>query len=451
MSHDEEAKIRTGYNKSDAAKIRAIPWFLTGGALNTIFYLWTFGGSLFLLFLNELGLPKGQIGALLALFPFCGVLALAFSPVATQLGRKNVFLWCYGIRKFVMALLILLPWIKSTFGDTAALIFLFTILVIFALLRAFAETASYPWAQECIPNYVRGKVTGMSIVLGTITSGIALWIAGKVIGNNSGLSGYLLLIAIGCFAGILGVLAMFNVPGGDPVKVTVESKAHRKNLILAMRDSNFVAFLAGIGCVNFGSTLLVSFLPLYVKEKLGVSSGNVVALDIAVMVGGALSGLFLGKLTDKVGSRPILMIVSAVALLLPLGWLLIPRNVSYAIFLCIGLYLLYGAIANGFALAAGRLLFNSVIPIEQNTAYTAIYYAWIGLTGGIATLLTGSLLSAFGNWQHNIGAFTVDGQRIIFIFALLLLSAGWWQYSRVKPDDIYSTRDVLKSIFQPVK
>ncbi|MEI6518647.1 MAG: MFS transporter [bacterium] len=451
MLQDEEGKINTGYNKSDAAKIRAIPWFLTGGALNTIFYLWTFGGSLFLLFLNELGLPKGQIGMLLSLFPFCGVLALAFSPTATRLGRKKVFLWCYGVRKFVMALLLFLPWIISNFGHAVGLIFLFTILIIFALLRAFAETASYPWAQECIPNYVRGKVTGMSIVLGTITSGIALWIAGRVIGSSTGLSGYLLLIAIGCFAGILGVLAMFKVPGGDPQDEVIEPGTHRTNLFLALRDSNFVAFLTGIGCVNFGTTLLVSFLPLYVKEKLGVSPGNVVALDIAVMIGGALSGLFLGKLTDKVGSRPILMIVSAVALFLPVGWLLMPRNISYAIFLCIGLYLLYGAIANGLALASGRLLFNSVIPVEQNTAYTAIYYAWVGLTGGIATLLTGSLLSAFGKWQHNIGSFTVDGQRIIFVFAILLLSAGWWQYSRVKPDDIYSTRDVLKSIFQVVK
>jgi MFS-type transporter involved in bile tolerance (Atg22 family) len=244
---------------------------------------------------------------------------------------------------------------------------------------------------------------------------------------------------------------MFKVPGGEPQDAVEESGAHRLNLLHALRDSNFVAYLAGIGCMSFGVTLLVSFLPLYIKEKMGVSAGNVVKLDIAIMIGGALAGIFLGKITDRVGSRPILMIMAAIALLIPLGWLLMPRHISYAIILCIGLYLLYGIVVNGLQIASGRLLFNGVIPLEQNTAYTAIYYAWVGLVGGVATLLTGSLLSAFGSWQQNIGSFVIDGQSIIFMSSIVLLAAGWWQYSRVKPDDIYSTRDVLKSIFQVVK
>ncbi len=442
---------KDGLNISDATKLRAIPWFLASGTFNTVFYLWTFGGSLFLLFLSELGLPKGQIGALLALFPFSGVLALFLSPLASRLGRKKVFIWCYGIRKFVMALLLLLPLIISIHGRNIGLIFLFTILIIFALLRAFAETASYPWAQEFIPNNIRGKVTGMSIILGTVISAIALWIAGRVIANSNGLNGYMLLIAIACVFGVFGVFFMFKVPGGAPQHKTEEISEYRNNVLKALRDTNFSSFLTGTGCITLGSTLLVSFLPLFIKEKLGISPGNVVSLDIAIMVGGALSGLLLGKLTDRVGSRPVLMIVSAVALLIPLGWLLIPRHFTGTIFLCIGLYLLYGVVSNGLMLASGRLLFNSVIPIKDNTAYTAVYYAWIGMTGGVATLLAGSLLSSFGNWQQNIGPIIIDGQTMIFIFSMLLLSAGWWQYSRVKPDDIYSTRDVLKSIFQVVK
>jgi len=87
----------------EAACVRALPWQWAGTGLNTFFALWTFGGSVFLLFLSELGLPKVQIGVVLALFPFCGLLALGFAPVAARLGRKRVFLGCYGARKVVMA------------------------------------------------------------------------------------------------------------------------------------------------------------------------------------------------------------------------------------------------------------------------------------------------------------------------------------------------------------
>ena len=55
--------------------------------------------------LAELGLPKQQIGFLLSLFPFCGLLALGFAPTAARFGRKRVYVVCYGIRKPVMGLL----------------------------------------------------------------------------------------------------------------------------------------------------------------------------------------------------------------------------------------------------------------------------------------------------------------------------------------------------------
>src|SRR5664279_3821057 len=86
---------------AEEQQLRALPWFLASSFLNMLFALWTFGGSVFLLFLSELRLPKGQIGAVLAVFPFCGVLALGFAPLATRWGWKRVFLLGYGARKAV--------------------------------------------------------------------------------------------------------------------------------------------------------------------------------------------------------------------------------------------------------------------------------------------------------------------------------------------------------------
>ena len=69
-------------SESDRLKIRALPWHLAHGALTSVFFLWTFGGSVFVLFLNELGLPKSQIGIMLSFFPFSGLIALVFAPYA---------------------------------------------------------------------------------------------------------------------------------------------------------------------------------------------------------------------------------------------------------------------------------------------------------------------------------------------------------------------------------
>jgi hypothetical protein len=94
---------------SDEVKRRALPWALASGAFNAVFALWVFSGSVFVLFMRELGLPASEIGGLLSLFPFCGLLALFFAPAAARMGRKRVYLIFYGVRKLVIAMLLLLP------------------------------------------------------------------------------------------------------------------------------------------------------------------------------------------------------------------------------------------------------------------------------------------------------------------------------------------------------
>ncbi len=426
---------------SDNAKLRALPWVLGQGVFNTIFALWTFGGSIFLLFLNELGLAKGQIGALLSLFPFCGIIALWFAPMAARIGWKRVFIACYGTRKFVMALLLLLPWIIARFGHIAGLWWLASVLVIFSVLRALAETAYYPWTQEFIPNAVRGKFTGLSQVTGTLAAGVALFIAGNYIGHGTGLSRYMVLITIGCVSGIIGVLCMIGVPGGAPRLATETGKAHRDEILAVLKDNNFLAFLGGMGGITIGTMLMISFLPLYLKEKLGLSSGTVVMLDTVVMVGGALSSMLWGWAADRVGSRPVLMISLILSLLIPVGWLILPSYISNIVLWCIGFYFIYGVASNGSAVGSMRLLFNSVIPADRSTAYTAVYYAWLGITGGIAPLLAGWILSLFARQSV---AYFLNGYELLFLLALILTILGLWSYGRVAPDDKYKTRDLIK-------
>lgn len=420
--------------------MHALHWALAHGVLNTLFALWTFGGSVFLLFLNELGLPKGQIGALLALFPFCGILALWFAPIAARWGWKRVFLAGYGSRKVVMALMLLLPLVLAHGGRTAGMVWLVSILVIFAVLRALAETAYYPWSQEFIPNAIRGKFTGLSLVLGTCASGLALYIAGQVIGHGVGLSRYLPLMGVGCFLGLLGIACMSKVPGGAPRLVETPA-AHRAELAATLRDGNFLAYLRGMGGFTLGSLLCISFLPLYVKEQQGVAPGTVVVLDAAVMIGGALSSLFWGWAADRAGSRKALLPALAMSVLIPLGWLLLPRHAPQAIIWCAALYFLYGVAANGIALGAGRLLFNSVVPAERSTAYTAIYYAWMGITGGMAPLLAGGILAA--KWPAWLGS---DGHRCLFLLSFVFLALGWWSYRQVKPDTCDNPGAVLARV-----
>ncbi len=433
------------FASADEQNRRALPWSLGAGIFNSIFALWTFNGSVFLLFLNELGLPKAEIGALLSLFPFCGLLALGFAPVAARLGRKRVFLACYGSRKVVMAGLLLLPWVVAAAGLSTAMLYLFFIVIVFAVLRSLAETAYFPWLQQFVPNAVRGKYAAVAIVLGAGASSIALLIARQVLDQGVGLSRYLLLLGIGSVLGLIGVAMMARVPGGEPVPATTSRGTHLADMAEALRDSNFIAYLVGMGAVTIGTMLLISFLPLYVKDNVGLPSGTVVALDTAIMLGGVLASFVWGWLADRVGSRPVLTLSAGLCILVPVGWVaLSPQAVQVAAF-CAALYFIYGVASNGINIGAGRLLFNSVIPHEKSAAYTAIYYAWMGVTGGLAPLLAGQLLSITQGWRVPIGASYIDGNMLLFILSTVVLVLGWYTYRMVRPDDQFSTRSAIQS------
>ena len=438
---------RASRQNGDAALLRALPWQWASTGLNTVFGTWVLGASVFLLFLSELGLPKAQIGVVLSVFPFCGLLALWFAPLASRIGRKRVFLACYGTRKAVIAGLLLLPLIVSRRGAGAGLAWLLTTIAVFAVLRAFAETAYYPWSQEVIPNRVRGMSGAVTTLVSTAAGCVALLIAGRVITGGTGTGRFLLLIGAGCVVGLLSVALMAPVPGGKPDRAATEAGAHAAAMRRALKDRNFVFYLAGLGCVTVGTLLVVSFLPLYVRERLGVPAGAVVTLDAAVMLGSALSGLACGWAADRLGSRPVLMPALALNLLIPLGWLLLPRQTPHVVGWCAALYVSYGVASSGVGIGAGRLLFNGVVPPESNTAYTAIYYAWMGLSGGVAPLLAGAILGAFGDRQLTLGPLTGDGHTLLFVLALVLLALGWWLYGRVKPDGVHTTRTVLRRAF----
>ncbi len=431
-------------SEADRSKIRALPWHLAHGVLTNIFFLWTFGGSVFLLFLSELGLPKGQIGIILSFFPFSGLLALVFAPYATRIGRKRVFLACFGSRYLVIINLLFLPWVLVNAGHFAGIAFVFGILLIVALLRALGETAYYPWTQEFIPNNIRGFYSAVATVLSTVTSAAALFIAGKVVASGSGLDRYLWLIGIGTALGLFGIIAMKWVPGGAPDPQGGAPASHFANMAKALRDPNMTAYLKGMGGVMVGSVLLTSFLPLYLKEQMGLPAAVVVILDTVVMIGGALSSILWGWAADRVGSRPVLMSSLGIGLLVPLSWLLLPRQVHYPVFWCALFYFLYGVISNGSAIGAGRLLFNGVVPPEKNTAYLAIYYAGMGLTGGIAPLLAGGILSFSVGWRAQVGLLQLDGYWLLFLLSLILSIYGLVEYGRVTPDDIYSTRTAIR-------
>ena len=81
--------LDVGTEPTQYEKIRAIPWSLGYDLANTFFVQLTFFGSVFILFLDDLGLSEAQIGLLLSILPFLSLISLFITPPVARVGSSQ--------------------------------------------------------------------------------------------------------------------------------------------------------------------------------------------------------------------------------------------------------------------------------------------------------------------------------------------------------------------------
>ena len=98
-----------------AEKMRGLPWALSGHTANAIHLNLALAGPVFMVFMETLDLEKDQMGLVLSIIPFFGVLSLVLARPAARGGFKRVFLSMWTLRTFILAAMIFLPWIGEDF------------------------------------------------------------------------------------------------------------------------------------------------------------------------------------------------------------------------------------------------------------------------------------------------------------------------------------------------
>ena len=428
---------------TDAEKIRGLPWRIASNALNSPFCLLTIFGSIFPLFLMDLGLPKTQIGFILSLIPFCGLIALFVAPWAARFGAKRTFLTFYGTRKFVVALLMFTPLVLASSDQQTTMIFIAIIISAFAVCRAIGETAALPWSQENVPDSMRGKVGALTNMAGMSLSILVVLPAAYFINHAEELelARYSIVIGAGVVIGLISVACAFFIPGGASVPRKRSPSGHTLKMMRALKDRNFVLYLVGFGTVTFAFSAMGRFLPLFLKEQVGLDGGVVVAtLDTASHVGMLLPCFLWGWAADRYGGKPVMMSGLFLSLLLPLCWWAMPRHSAYSPGITVVLGFLQGVAAYGWSTGAGRQLFVRVVPPRRKTEYMAVFYAWVSVAMGAGPLVAGLVVDRYGGIVGTQGTFHLDPYTPIFLGSFVFFLTGIFFMSHTRAEGDMPTR-----------
>jgi MFS family permease len=418
---------------TDVEKLRRLPWLVIGDLLNNAFVVLTFDGPVFILYLNELNLDNTQISILLALIPFCGLVAPFVGPLVTRFGPKRVFVTFWGIRKLVMALMLLTPVVLVRSGPEWAFFWVAGVIFFFALCRSTAETGHYPWRQEIIPRPMIGKFNAINSITSTIAGVITLAAASYVIDLSSGLNRFMLLIGVGVVLGLLAVWAYSLAPGGAPsLQRSSPEAAYLQGIKQALRDRQYLFFLGALALVTIGGASVLAFIPLFMKNHVGLSEGNVVLLTVGTYLGILLSSYLWGWSADRYGSKPVMQASLYMMLALPVCWFLTPRGSLWSIPVATAIAFLSGIATLAWQISWVRYLFVNAVPTEQKTPYMMVYYAWLGLVSGCGPLIAGQVLDAGAALRGQWLFFTIDAYTPLFALSFIFLLLGVITASRLQ-------------------
>jgi MFS family permease len=417
---------------TEVEKIRNLPWLSGGDALNIGFVLLTFSGPVFLLFLNELGLDEAQIGVMLAIVPFFGIISPFVAPIVTRFGYKRVFVTFRGTRTLVIAMLLLTPWFYTNYGEQAAFIWVAVIIGWFAIWRAIGETGGLSWRKEIIPDSIRSKFGAINSMIVTVVSISVVTIASYVIDyGKTGLTRFMVLITVGIGMGLLSAWCFSHVPAEESVQRRKEG-AMFQGMRQALHNRDFLLYLGGFGLVATGGLSIISFIPLFMKEEVGLSEGRVVLLSVGTYSGALLTSFLWGWTADRYGSKPIMQTGVTLLLLLPVAWFLTPRNSILSLPVAMLIAFFAGVATLAWEIGWSRYLYVNATPIHNRAPYMALFFAWWGLASGLGPILAGQILTFT---QGLSGGLHLDPYTPLFVMSIMLVFPGLIVISQLRPDD----------------
>jgi hypothetical protein len=440
MSSPETAAGQTVVaEQSDYDKIRRIPYLYLFNILNMLALLCTVSTPL-ALYASELGVPKDRIGLLGGIMPFAQIACIAALPIVMHFGQRPIASLAYAARY-----VFLLPWLAIPFlGGSPDLAFwvLFGSMVMFSISRTVAETAIWPWSQEYMPRQLRGLISGVTslmilpaALLGSLL--VQLWLDSRL-----GVERFFPVILIGIVIGVGSAFVLLGLGGGRPRPGSARGMDAIRGMAIPARDGNFWRYLFSSGTQFFVYTVINLFVVLFFRERLGISSGQLVLLAALIPLGGAVGGLIAGWFVDRYGTRAIRVTLQVLQVVLLIGLMFVHGGLPYVHVIAGAVFFLFGMLVQS-SIAVGGIYMLNYVPPAQKENYMTLAYATDGIIGGGVTFLAGVLLQSIEDRPITIFGMPLGGYEALFALSAMVVVMSALAFASLKEEGATGVRDFL--------
>jgi MFS family permease len=363
------------------------------------------GGALLSNFLLELGASAVEIGMLASIPQVTNLLQPLGAYLGERVKSRNWYsLLIFGTSRLLWLIIVPGIWLVSSSHMAAHQLVLLTLLIIWVtnILEALGRASFLSWIAVLVPQRLRGRYFGFRNSVVNLTTLISVPLLGLAVSKwpSGSLAGFGVILVLGIVLGIISLVFHFFMTDVNPkllhiVGSDTDQGASGRPVFSFLKDANFLRFLLYSALWSFAVNVSAPFFNLYLLGDLKLDVSVVTIYNSLGAAANLLMLVFWGKLADRIGNRPLMVIVGILVALTPLLWL---EAGTTAIFLWVWfplLHLVGGATWAAIDLCSGNLMM-SVTPLRNQSFYFAIAAAVPGVAGAIGITAGGFLATVTG-------------------------------------------------------
>ncbi|MCK5862964.1 MAG: PEP-CTERM sorting domain-containing protein, partial [Candidatus Hydrogenedentes bacterium] len=226
----------SGYRELEQPQRR----FLMYVAINVISWQ-NIVGPATILFARKIEMPESLVGVMLSFMPFSTLLLLFTVPMIMRLGPKRVMMNAWLGRNIIACIIFLMPLALATGERWLSWSVLLLTVLGFCILRAVGAGGWLPWLHEIVPVKKRSVYFSTEAAITQLINVAVLFTQARLLAvPEPGTNRFLLIFGLGITMGLLSLLWMRRIPGGEGMP-EVEVSSGMAALRRAAADRTFTS------------------------------------------------------------------------------------------------------------------------------------------------------------------------------------------------------------------
>jgi len=223
------------------------------------------------------------------------------------------------------------------------------------------------------------------------------------------------LVTVAVALGVTDILLFAKVK--EPENLTTGSRESLDVLIEPFRHREYRSFLIASAAETAAIMMAASFMQIYVLKELGLPLWQVTLIWCVYGVGNAIASPMWGRLADRHGHKPIMVVCMAFKPLAAAVFAVITKE--SALWVLPVFFLLDSSWNAGISVARNGYMLK-IAPRENRSMFVAAITGITGITAGLATIAGGWYLKTAHGLTFALVGHDWSGYQILFLSSALL-------------------------------